>query len=105
MPRDLYPFDDDDLTERVTMTVRLKPRTYERLKALVYVMNGIDAALGRKGRKWKMSSVIERVLSVGADGHLEELGGVPGSDEALDDIIEKAVERYRQRLGKHKKKQ
>lgn len=53
---------------RVTFTVRLTPEQAKHVKLMADAWNAADKAAGvRRSRKWKSSSVVARLITVGID--------------------------------------
>jgi hypothetical protein len=96
-----YPFDDEEDVERVATTVRLRPIQHEDIETISDLWNAMDDALGRKRqKKWKASSVIERLLAVGIDGFWEQVGGRPSSKADREAFVKQAVEQLKKKTKK-----
>lgn len=96
MAQSYYPTDDDESGERVTTSVRLPKELHADIELIATLWNEFDAALGKKrAKKWKASSVIERLIAVGVDGFWQQVGGRPLTKEGRQDFVRSAVVRIR----------
>ena len=88
-----YPFDEETEGEPVPSTIRLPKSLLEKVEFIADLWNAFDVELG-KGRKykWKASSVIERLVKVGATRFGASIGGYPSTPEERKDALERAGE-------------
>jgi hypothetical protein len=87
-----FPDDDELLPERIATSVRFRYEDYEHLVFLSRLWNEGDKARGvKRRRKWKASSVIDRLVRTQLKMVEEQMGGWPESKSEADDIIRRAV--------------
>jgi hypothetical protein len=87
-----FPDDEELLPERITTSVRFRHEDYEHLEFLARLWNEGDRARGlRRRRKWKVSSVIDRLVRAQLKTTSEQMGGWPESKSEADDVIRRAV--------------
>ncbi len=100
MAASYYPIDEDTESPRVAMTVRMPAEARERLDFMADLWNALDLARGKTDSvKWKPTSVIERLVTVGLKGFEAQIGGWPETDETRAAMIasaEKVIERLKQ---------
>lgn len=97
----LPPEDEEQVVARIGVTIRFKPEHHEELKLIAAFWNELDSALGRKRRKkWKVSTVVERLVARGIAGFWNELGGRPESSEDRKAFLKRAVEVMRRQQQK-----
>lgn len=101
MSASYYPVSEEQDSERVRTTVRLKKELHEDVEFVVQLWNEFDKALKRKGaKKWKANSVIERFVEVGVAGFWQQVGGRPESQQDREEFIRLAVERIKKQGAK-----
>lgn len=96
-----YPLEDEDGPGRVRLSISLTKEQHEQLELVARLWNALDDALERpRGRKWKITSVIERMVVVGLDGFWNEIGGLPPPGADHQAFINAAVERVKRQAKK-----
>lgn len=93
MAASYYPMDEEDDSTRVPSTVRLSERDHERIQFMADLWNALDASRDlNRAKKWKASSVIERLVQVGLDGFGAQIGGWPESRDERAAMLRRAGE-------------
>lgn len=91
-----YPVDEETDSKRVATSVRLQKEQHEDIELIAKLWNEIDEELGRKRpRKWKASSVIERLIAVGIAGFWEQAGARPEDKADRDQVVAHVIERLK----------
>jgi hypothetical protein len=89
-----YPLEPKRRPEVRAQTIRVSKETADDLQVIADLWNRFDRTLGKRGgRKWKVSSVIGRLLSTSVDAFWEQVGGRPSSSTELERFMEEAVQR------------
>lgn len=96
-----YPLEEESEDDRVRLSISLSKEQHAALQLIELLWNALDDALGRQtGRKWKISRVVERFVSVGIKGFWDEVGGEPAPGMSNEEFIRQAVDRVRRQAKK-----
>lgn len=87
--------------ELIMTSVQVPSDLHSHLTFIARLWNALDAARGVKRRStWKPASVIRRLLLGGRDAIAETLGGIPESEKARTELIERMAKDLRDKAGK-----
>lgn len=99
-----YPLDDDADVELKATSVRVPMALYRDIEFIAELWNEFDKVRDvKRPSRWKPSSVMERLLQVGRDGFVAQLGGFPESDEERAEFIRRAKSKVADLAAKLKK--
>lgn len=94
MARSLYPLNEDTSPKAVRFSISLNPDQHADLTLVAELWNEFDRILGKERvGKWKLNSVVERMVSVGLAQFWAEIGGRPPEQAKREEFIRAAVER------------
>lgn len=96
---ELYPTDGSDARKR--QNIPFTEQQITDLELIAFIWNELDVALKRgRSKKWKLTSVVTRMVAVGLASFWKQIGGRPGEDEDQAAVAKRAI----QKIAKNSRK-